>query len=341
MTPNSTDRPLCVEAWREPVVECVHLADAAVVDADGAVLAAHGDIDKAILPRSSIKALQALPLVESGAAEAFALDDRALALACASHSGGPAHVALARDMLAAGGLGPDALGCGAHAPLGAPERRALREAGGRPTPLHNCCSGKHAGMLLGILHRGKAADGYLGRDHPYQVEVARALEETTGVPHPAHRAAIDGCSLPNHPIPLRALAGAFARFGVDRLGGEGRAAATRRLREACLRHPDLVAGEGRCCTDVMRALGGRAFVKVGAEGVYVAALPEQGLGIALKVRDGLREAGEIALVHLVSTHLELDDTEQAALAGWATQPIRNWRGVDTGRRRMTREDRAP
>ena len=326
-----------VETVRDPVVENVHAVDAVVVDADGVTVAAHGEIERPVLPRSSIKALQALPLVESGAADRFALDDRALALACASHSGGSDHVEVAGAMLASGGLTGDDLECGAHAPLGKRERRALRERGEIPTALHNNCSGKHAGMLLLALHKGYPTRGYVRRDHPVQDTVTAALETATGAPHLAERAATDGCSLPNHPVPLAALAHAFARFGVDRLGDSGRACATARLRRACLAHPDLVAGEGRCCTEVTRALGGRAFVKVGAEGVYIAALPERGLGLSLKVRDGLREAAEVALVHLLDRYLHLDETERAALAPWRRQTIRNWKGLETGRRRMADE----
>ncbi len=267
--------PLVVEVTRGGRAESRHLVDAVIADAAGKFVAVHGEAERPVFPRSAIKALQALVLVESGAADAFKFSDADIALACASHHGEQMHVTRAAGMLAKSGLEPACLECGAHWPRHDADRATLIRQDRKPTALHNNCSGKHSGFLAFAAHAGYPTRGYVGIDHPAQKAVAATLTETTGAAHKAENHGIDGCSIPTYAIPLQDLAIAFAKFGIGEGGGPARSAAMQRIRDACFAHPELVAGTGGVDTRIMTALKGRAFTKTGAEGVYVAALPNR------------------------------------------------------------------
>ena len=332
-------QPVLVELWRGDIVESFHRGAFAVVDADGGVLREGGDIARPVYARSAVKALQALPLVASGAAERFGLVDAELALACASHGGQPEHVATATSMLAKAGLDVDVLECGTHWPSNELASRALAASGQSPCPLHNNCSGKHSGFAcLGALMAGDAdrarglLRGYVEPDHPVMREISASLEAATGTRLADAPRATDGCSIPTFGIPLRALAHAFARLGTGTGLTPGRARAAARLREAVAAAPLMVAGTGRLDTRLMAHFGARVFCKVGAEGVYGATLPELGLGIALKMDDGnTARAAEVALVALVEALLPLDDTDRAFVAPLRDVTLTNWNGRVVGR----------
>jgi L-asparaginase II len=286
--------PVAVEVWRGGRIESRHRAHVCVADATGAVAHAIGDIDEPVFPRSAVKPFQALLLVESGAADAFGLGDEELALACASHSGEPMHVERVQRWLAALGLDDKALACGGHPPGHAPSAAALVAAGRAPSRVHDNCSGKHAGMLTVARHLGLPAASYAEPDGPIQRRIAAGIVEMTGLAH-LPQPGMDGCSLPTWALPLRALATATARLARPDGLPLGRRDALERISRAMRAHPELVAGTGRCCTAVMRALPS-VTVKTGAEGVYVAALHGPGLGLALKVEDGAGRASEVALL---------------------------------------------
>ncbi len=324
------DDPVLAEVTRGPLVESRHAGRAVVVDADGGVLFSAGDVTAPVFPRSAVKVFQALPLVESGAADAYGFDGEMLALACASHGGEPGHTTTAAAALARLGLDEGALECGAHWPTYAPAASALAASGEKPSCLHNNCSGKHAGFLCFACHTGAAVEGYIQPDHPVQRAAAAAIEEMTGYRLDAGRAGIDGCGIPTYAVPLTHLARAFARLGTGIGLAPERAKAARRLRAAVAAHPWHVAGTDRFCTGVMKLLGPRAFVKMGAEGVFLAALPEQGLGIAVKIDDGGTRASEVVTAALIDRFLPMDEAERAAL-GWFQRPeLRNWVGTPVG-----------
>ena len=324
------DNPVVVEVRRGPLVESRHRGAGAVVDADGAVVFAFGDVDRPVYPRSAVKAFQALPLIESGAADALGLGEADIALACASHSGEPDHVARAAAMLARAGAGPDALACGAHWPLGDKAARALARSGAEPTALHNNCSGKHAGFVCLACANGWSVAGYQTPDHPVQRAAKTAIEEMTGAALGADVTGTDGCSIPSYAVPLRALAHGFARFGTGQGLAPHRARAAQRIRAAVAAHPHLVAGEGRFDTDAMRLLGARAFTKTGAEGVFCAALPEAGLGVAVKADDGATRAAQVMIAAVIARFLALSDDEQARFEPLLAPTLRNWNGVEVG-----------
>jgi L-asparaginase II len=322
--------PVLVEATRGDRVESRHCGAVAVSDADGKLVLSLGDVDAPIFPRSAVKALQALPLLESGAADKYGLTDAEIALACSSHSGAPIHVETARGMLAKAGRDPADLECGVHWPLDAEAARALAASGGVASALHNNCSGKHAGFICLSCAAGVAPKNYVKHDHDAQRQIRSALAETTATRLDDAPWGIDGCAIPTYAIPLRALALAFARLGTgDRLEA-GHAAAARRIRAACAQHPDLVAGAGRFDTVLMQALGARVFVKTGAEGVYCGALPELGLGVAIKCDDGAGRAAEVAMSATIVRLLTLSDAERETLAPRIAPVIRNWNGEAVG-----------
>lgn len=308
-------------------VESLHAGHAVICDASGAIHAAWGDPGVVIYPRSSCKMLQALPLVESGAARG--LSDAQLALACASHQGAAAHVGAVEAWLRDLGMVESALRCSAHDPADRTERNRLIRADEAPCQLHNNCSGKHAGFLMLGQHL-RAGPEYHEIDHPVQQSVRAAFDEVTEEHSPGW--GIDGCSAPNFACSLHGLARAMARFATARADGDARARAMVRLRNAMMAEPAMVAGEGRACTEVMRAAPGRVAVKTGAEAVFVAILPERGLGLALKIVDGGTRAAEAALVALLTREGVLDPAHPAALRR-LEGPLQNWRGLTVGRLR--------
>jgi L-asparaginase II len=316
-----------VELWRGDLLESVHRGHAVVCDGTGGVTDAWGDPQAVIYPRSSCKMVQALPLLESGAADAAGLRPEHLALACASHGGAPIHTGRVAAWLSELGLGEADLRCGSHMPSDRPTAEAMLRAGEKPCQIHNNCSGKHAGFLTLARHL-RAGPEYVEADHPVQRAARAAFEETTGEESPGW--GVDGCSAPNFATTLLGLARAMAGFAAARGQGGARAAAQSRLVEAMIAHPELVAGEGRACTEMMRAARGRAALKTGAEGVYVGILPDLGLGFAVKVVDGATRASEAVTAALLG-RLGVLDPADPVLGRLAEAPQRNWRGIVTGR----------
>jgi len=322
--------PVLVEAVRGALVESRHRGAVAVVDADGATVLALGDVARPVYPRSAVKPLQALPLMERGAADRYGFGDQELALACASHGGEPAHVELASRMLARAGLDASALECGAHWPSHQPSTQALARSGGVASALHNNCSGKHVGFLCVACAAGVEHRGYVKAEHLAQREVRVALESLTGAGLSADQCGIDGCSIPTWAVPLAALAHAFARFGTGRGLAPERAKAAARIRAACAAQPYYVAGTGRFCSEIMKLFGKRVLAKTGAEGVFCGALPEPGLGIALKCDDGAGRAAEVAMAAMIARFLPMSDEERATLDRWLRPVLRNWNGIEVG-----------
>lgn len=302
------DATVLAEIWRGELVESRHRGHAVVANAAGEVIAAWGDPEAVIYPRSSCKMLQALPLLESGAGAG--LSSERLALACASHEGTAGHVARVSDWLGDLGLAEPDLRCGPQAASDAPERRRMRAAHLPADQLHNNCSGKHAGFLMLGQRLGGGAE-YVELDHPVQRAVRAAFEEMTGADSPGW--GVDGCSAPNFACTVTGLATAMARMGAPAGLGRSRAEAAQALTAAMRAHPDLVAGEGRACTELMRAAGGRVAVKTGAEGVFTAILPERGLGLALKVEDGATRGSECAVAAILIRLGALDAADPAVL----------------------------
>ncbi len=328
--------PMLVEVTRGGIVESRHRGAVAIVDAGGRRVVAVGDVEAPVFPRSAVKAIQALPLVESGAADAYGFGAAELALASASHSGEPRHVETATAMLAAAGRSAADLECGVQMPMSSLAERMLLRADRLPGPLHNNCSGKHAGFICTACHLGIDPKGYVEPDHPAQRAVTAALADLTGTELGAANRGIDGCSIPAYAMPLDRLARAFAKMATGEGLGPARAAAAKRILDACMDEPFLVAGSGRFDTDIMPLFPCRLFVKGGAEGVYCGALPEAGLGIALKIDDGASRASETAMAAVIAALLTTPgDAVPGGLARWLAPPVKNRRGIAVGQVRPT------
>ena len=314
-----------VELWRGGLLESQH-AGHAVIWGPGGIEAAWGDPETVIFPRSSAKMIQALPLVETGAADAFRLGEAHLAFACASHQAERRHVQLAGNWLSTLGLAEPDLRCGAHEPHDRDERNRLIKAESSPCQLHNNCSGKHCGFLTVTRHINAGTE-YTEIDHPLQRAIRAATEEVTG--EAVAGWGIDGCSAPNFATSVAGLARAMQAFAAASDQGGLRQRAMYRLTRAMASYPELIAGEGTTDTELMRAMGGRVALKTGAEAVYVAILPDQGLGIALKIVDGGTRGAEAAIVALLVRAGALDPAHPAALKRLGGMQS-NWRGLVTG-----------
>ncbi|MGL4235880.1 asparaginase [Tabrizicola sp.] len=314
-----------VELWRGGLLESTHSGHA-VIWGPGGIEAAWGDPSTIIFPRSSCKMIQALPLVETGAADAAGLTEAHLAFACASHQGEARHVKMAGDWLASIGLGEPDLRCGAHEPGDRAERDRLIKTDSSPCQLHNNCSGKHCGFLTVTQHL-KAGPEYLEIDHPLQRAIRQTTEEVTGETVAGY--GIDGCSAPNFAVTVAGLARAMHAFAAASDSGDTRARAMHRLTRAMATYPELVAGEGRACTELMRAMGHAVAIKTGAEAVFVAILPELRRGIALKIVDGGTRGAEAAMAALLIRAGVLDPAHPAALKRLGGKQT-NWRGIETG-----------
>ncbi len=320
---------LCVVV-RGALIESRHRGAVAVVDADGAVKMALGDINAPVFPRSAVKSIQALPLVESGAADAFGFGDKELALACGSHGGEPDHIDLLETMLSRAGLTNEALECGAHWPGVAEATHGLAGKGAMPSALHNNCSGKHTGFLCTCVHRDIEPKGYVNRDHAIQREVIAALEQVTGAVHAAELCGTEGCSIPTHAVPLRNLASGFARMATGNGLSRLRTEAARRLFRACMSEPFYADGTKQPCTELLEAGAGEIFAKDGAEGVYCGAIPALGLGIAIKCDDGAMRAATSVFAAVVAHLTERDSDIEARFAKLAVRSMTNHNGLTVG-----------
>ena len=281
------NQPISVQLSRNSL-ESEHIVDVCISD-QTAVFEAFGDVERSVIPRSAIKPIQVLPLLRSGAADAFSVTDVEVALGAASHSGEAEHVEAVDSWLGRIGLDRSALECGIDRPISVAEGDRLLRAGETFEAIHNCCSGKHTGFLTTAIHLGVDPAGYIHRDHPVQELVTDAIAEFTGVDVHAETSGADGCGIPTFAIPLDALARSMARLVTS----EDEAA--QRVTTALSNNPFWISGTDRCEVNVVGAATEPLVMKQGAEGVYMAALPERGLGIALKVRDGAVRAGNAAI----------------------------------------------
>lgn len=319
---------LRVEAVRGPAVESVHRISAAVCDRTGRLIAEAGHPALVTFWRSAAKPFQSLPLVEDGVLDRFGLGSDALALACASHSSERRHLELTDRMLAAIGCTEADLACGPHPPLGPRVAREVAAKGIHLSPRWSNCSGKHAGMLALARHHGWPTQGYEVAGHPVQDRILAVVSRWTGLWANDLVLGVDGCTVVCHGLPVVAMARAYAHLAAAPTEG------LRHVRDAMLAHPDLIAGEGRICTELMRVLPGQVIAKVGAEGIHCAAIPAAGLGIALKVEDGdMRASGPalLAILRALAPRLPAAARLSAdALHSATVPPIRSTRGARVG-----------
>ncbi len=327
---NSASPAIQINVSRGPIVESRHLVNAVVSDASGAIVKSWGNIDKPVYLRSAIKLLQALPLLESGAAEAFDVSEKEISLACASHTGEDIHVTAVTSWLNRLGLSVDNLECGSHWPTYRPAERALASSGQSPNPAHNNCSGKHTGFLATALHLGDGLKGYIDLKHPVQKRLVKILEDFTEMDLSDAPVGIDGCSIPTLGIPLDRAALAIAKFADPDKLPKSRAEACKRIQAAIAKEPTMIAGSDRLCTALNGSADGAVIAKVGAEGVYLAALPEQGLGIALKAIDGTTRAAEVALGAILEDLDIMTESMHSKMDAFIHPNMENWNKIEVG-----------
>ncbi len=319
-----------VVSTRGDVVESVHQVSVAVVDASGRLVAEAGNPEVVTFWRSAAKPFQALPMVADGAADRFGFTSRELALACASHSSEPIHIEVAEGMLRKLDLPEQVLACGPHPPLSPAVQEHVLRHGISMTPRWSNCSGKHAGMLGLALTHGWPLPGYEAAGHPVQQRILTEVVRWTDTPPERLVFGVDGCTVVCFGLALRAMALAYARFAASD------EPSMRRLREAMVAHPEVIAGQGRLETDLGVAGRGAVIAKVGADGIFCAALPGLGAGVALKVEDGDMRSSGPALMEVLRQvarrtpfGLELE-SPAVPLARHAELPTVNTRGGRTG-----------
>ena len=322
-----TQYELDIEVTRGDVVESRHIVHAAVVDARDALAGSAGNATQPMHWRSCAKPFQILPLLASGGFDTLRWGDDQLALACGSHGGEPEHVEVAGGMLADIGLEEGDLACGPHEPLSARGAKVVRDNGSRPTRLHNNCSGKHAAMLARAQTAGWPHYGYERDGHQVQMDVLEVIARWSGVPALRIVRAVDGCGAVCFALPLEAMARSYARLAVAHQRGDELAT---RVVNAMRARPFLVGGTDRFDSVLIEETQGRMIAKVGAEGVHCVAVPEAGIGIALKVDDGAQRGQFPAVLRLLQLVGALPDRLPPRLEEFLRRPVRNTRGETVG-----------
>ena len=319
--------PIHIIAERGGAMESSHMVDGVICDANGAVIAAYGDYDRLVFPRSAIKPLQAIALVEwlmaHGRADELSDDD--YSVICASHNGEPAHVKAVESLLSCFEIGQDLLHCGAHWSNHQPSCLAQAKSIDAPQKIHNNCSGKHAGMLVLGQMIGAPLQGYADVSHQVQQAIIAVIDEMADMHTLDYTHSIDGCGAPAFSAPMTHWARAFAQFTKR---GDRRGAACQRIAEAIAASPFLIGGTGRACTQVNKAYGADLTVKIGAEGVYAIAANRFGVGAMLKVRDGNMRIAGVALGKILA---DIGYEEKPELAGHFSPISTNWAGDEVGR----------
>ena len=330
--------PVLARVVRGERTESLHRGDVAVVDEENTLLAWAGDPRRAVYLRSAAKPFQAMSVLAAGGGKKYRLASEEIALMCASHGGEARHVRVARRLLARGGFTADDLACGAHLPMNEACARALLASARRPTPLHNNCSGKHAGILLACRLEGLDPASYCNPAHPIEREILARLARYCGVAPASVGLAIDGCSLPVFLLPLAGLALGYARLMARRVAGETapERMARRRVRRAMCQSPGMVAGRGRFTTDFLEAGRGRWIGKEGAEGVYAIGLAAErpgklAVGIAFKIEDGSTRARDAVALQILALLGRLPPAEARRLAAYRSPIIKNVAGRRVGR----------
>ena len=324
------DYELLVEVTRNGIVESRHFGAAVVSDYRGTVVESFGDIRQLVFPRSSLKPMLAIHLIESGAADHFALDDAELSLACSSHQGEQMHQDLVVSWINRLGLSEDQLACGRVLPEHSESAHQLLAKGQPGRKVHHNCSGKHTGFLTTAHHLGLPLENYHRVDHPLQQLSLDILSGLAGVDVRQYPMGIDGCGLPAPTMPLSRLGYVVARFAKPVDLSTSRSRAIYRLHQAIRNEPLLIAGHGSMVSELNELAKGAVLAKTGAEGIIIAALPEKGLGVALKVADGSSRARSVALLAILDRLGALSDEMKQGLAQHATPKILNSTGLNVG-----------
>jgi len=320
--------PILVQMTRGEMVENFFRGSYIISDPQGNIIDSVGDVDRLIYPRSALKPIQVIGLLESGAAEVFHVSSSEIALACASHNGEDRHVHIVTEWLNRLGFNSDDLECGIHASMDKNTMLAMVREGRKLTPVYNACSGKHVAFITLCLHLNVPIKNYTHLDHPVQRYVNRLIAEVIEIDILRAPKGIDGCQVPVIGMPLKNLAKGMAKLTQPDLLRPELGNASQRMITALQTHPELIAGTGRFCSFVTQESGGKIIAKMGADGVFSVMLPDQKWGIALKVDDGNLRVAEVMLMGILFKHNLLSQTD--VWKKWAQPPVKTWNGQVVG-----------
>jgi L-asparaginase II len=326
--------PLSVEVLRGSVVESQHHVMAVVVDINAAPVMYWGNLDYLTVPRSAIKLLQALPVVESGAADAFGFEDKHLCLVCASHRGEKNHILGVTEIMKKAGIREEQLVCGAHMPSHEATAHEMIRRGISPSPIMNNCSGKHSGIIATCLHLKENPEGYEKYAHPAQARLRKVLTEVTRFDHNKAHYGVDGCGILTYALPLQNLALGMVAL-INPKGGEARHKAARRILDAVRRESFYLSGSDDFTSDIIYQTQGRCIIKNGAEGVFAGVLPDKGVAFAIKAQDGASRAAQAATAFLINKLGGFTEDNLKTLKKYVEPKIKNWKGVEVGQIRVT------
>jgi len=329
--------PILVEIYRGEVLESFHRGVICVVDRDGKLIYEQGDIHQLCYPRSALKFFQQIPLISSGAADAFRFTEEELAVMCGSHNGEAEHLRVVNSILNKIGLDSSALLCGAQYPSDRRSANALIAAGKKPEAIHNNCSGKHAGFLAYSLFLGADIKEYLKPNHPTQIEIRRIVAQFHSMDATKMQVALDGCSAPIYAIPVYEQALAYMRLSHPDFADEATSTACLRLIQAARKHPFLIAGSGRYCSDLIQQCESQLIGKTGAEGIYSLSFHQEILGACIKIDDGKMLPQYNVAQKLVEQSGLFSQEQLAPLQPYLSSTIRNFNKWETGRIQVNEE----
>ncbi|WP_040205680.1 asparaginase [Neobacillus jeddahensis] len=320
-----------IKVYRGKYLESTHTMHVAVVNTKGELLYSYGNPDRPTFPRSSMKPFQAVPVLETGAARAFHFADADISLICASHSGESRHRERVLKIIDGIHLEENHLQCGTHIPRDAESYKALIRNGGELTPVYSNCSGKHSGMLTAVVHMNEDVNSYRELSHPHQQRILQAIEDICEYPKKNIEIGVDGCGVPVHRLPLRYTGLGYARLANPFMKQDEHSQTLNQICHAMMKHPEMVGGENRFDTDVMRAFKGKIVSKAGAEGVQCLGVVGEDLGIVVKIEDGnARAVSAVALEVLKQLRIG-DEAIYKELDHYVNTPVLNTRNDQIGR----------
>lgn len=322
---------IVAKVYRGPIVDLTHIGHIAVVNHEGEILHQYGDAKRVSYIRSCAKPIQALVALESGAVDAYGITEEELALFCASHNGETIHSNTVKSILEKAGLGIEFLQCGTHASLNSGVAQILEKQGVVLDNSHSNCSGKHSGMLIGSQYLGDDVHTYLSLEHPVQQRILNTLSEVCAYPKDKIVIGIDGCGVPVHAMPLNVFAHGVAKLAMPEVFNEKRCKYVKRITQAMVNYPYMVAGRERLCTDLMLTSKGKLFAKLGADGYYIVGLRDKGVGLSFKIEDGKIPIVEALAVHTLYQLGYINQTEFKALERYHKLEVKNHRGEIVGK----------
>ncbi len=328
--------PIHVEVVRGNVIESTHQVMAVVTDHYGNVVTSWGNPLFYTYPRSAIKMLQAIPLIETGAADKYQLDNRMLALACASHRGEKEHIDVARAWLEKINMTEEVLLCGPHPATHEPSRDDMIMKKIKPTKIYNNCIGKHLGIVTTSLHLKEDFKNYDKHDHAVQKRLRKVLTETTKYEHSKSNHGIDGCGILTYALPIQNMSTGMSAL-INPKETPLRQAACKRLLSAIRDNPEIISGHDDFTTEVIRKTQGRTIIKNGAEGVFCGVIPEKNIAFAIKALDGASRAAQVATAAILFKYGGLNQTEFTDLKRFTQPLLKNWNGTDVGSIRIGKE----